>query len=179
MDEDKYNDLIEKVNSGKLQLGIDRAVARQFYMDIPISKVENETGEAPYFQKMLVWFMFLASWSTLLISIILSIVVWQWWSLIVICSSFVVYSLNISISSLPHSRFRGLSILLTLAIGTLFADIFSSPFISWYLVAVFFSLWAYRVVYLVAVGLLREFVLRNHRAFEFMQDYIDLREPKC
>jgi hypothetical protein len=66
-----HKNLVELEEQGKILIGIDRSMARKFYTDIPLKKIEEETGEAPYFEKIIVWIAFLFGPISLLASIIL------------------------------------------------------------------------------------------------------------
>jgi hypothetical protein len=176
MNEDEYKDFVAKANSGALLIGIDRATARQFYMDIPLSKIEEETGEAPYFQKMIVWSAYLAAPIALLASFALAVFALRWWAAIAIPLSVVVYFVYSAQSSMPSRGMLGISLLLALASGIFFTDFFNLPFVTWYAFSIVLALWASRLVYCASTALLRAFVLRNIRAFEFMAEHIHMRE---
>lgn len=178
MTENEYKTLVEQVYSNALQIGIDRAVARRFYTHIPLYKIKEETGETPYFAKMVVWFAFLSAPVALIASFILSVLAFHWWAALAIPLSIVIYSLYYGQSSMPHGGILWISALLALAIGSIFTRIFSSHFAPWYFIAFNFSLWASRLVYIAAKMLLMAFVLRNQRAFEFMGEDIHIREAQ-
>jgi hypothetical protein len=44
----KHREIVQLEEQGRLIIGVDRVMARKFYIDIPISRIEKETGEAPY-----------------------------------------------------------------------------------------------------------------------------------
>jgi len=178
MNESEYKIFVEQAYSGALLIGIDRAVARRFYTDIPLSKIEEETGEAPYLEKMVVWFAFLSAPVALLASFVLSVLAFQWWAVLAIPLSIVVYFIFSGQASMPRGGMLDISVLLALAIGSLFTDFIASPFASWYFIAVTFSLWASRLLYCVATAFLRAFVLRNQRALEFMGENVHIREAQ-
>lgn len=176
MDEEEYRDFVSQVNSGVLLVGVDRAFARKFYTDIPLSKIIEETGEVPYFEKLVVWLAFLSAPITLLASCILSVLAFRWFAILVIPVSIIVYFFFSGQSSMPGRGMLGISILLALAVGTLFTNLFSSQFVPLYLIAAVFSLWASRLVYCAAKTFILNFVLRNQRALEFIRDHIQVRQ---
>lgn len=178
MTEEEYKGFVAKVNSGEFLIGIDRAIARKFYTDISLVKIEEETGEAPYFEKMVVWFAFLAAPIALFASFALSVLAFRWWAIIAVPLSGVVYFWFSGQSSMPGRGMLGITILLALAVGSLFTEFFTSRFAPWYLFAVVFAFWASRLVYCAATTLLRGFVLRNQRALEFMIEHIHIREAE-
>jgi hypothetical protein len=178
MNQNEYKAFVAKVYSGSLLIGIDRAIARKFYTDFPLSKIEEETDEAPYFEKMVVWFAFLSAPIALLVSFVLSVLAFQWWAVLIIPLPVVVYFIFSGQSSMPRRGMLGISILLAFTIAILFSRFFTSPFVPWYLIAVVFALWASRLVYCAATAMLRAFILRNQRALEFMQQHIQVKDAE-
>ena len=178
MTESEYKTFVEQADSGELLIGIDRALARKFYTDIPSSKIEEETGERPYFEKMVVWFAFLSAPIALLASFVLAVLAFQWWAALAIPLSIVIYFGFYGQSSMPRGGMLGVSLLLALAISSLFIGFFSAPFPPWYFITVSYSLWATRLLYCAATVLLRAFVLRNQRALEFMSEHIQIRKTQ-
>ena len=55
----EYEEVKELEAKGRLLIGIDRPMARKFYTDISASKIAENTGEKPYFEKTIVWLAFL------------------------------------------------------------------------------------------------------------------------
>lgn len=178
MTESEYKTFVEQAYSGALMIGIDRSVARKFYTDIPLSKIVEETGEAPYFEKMVVWFAFLSAPISLLGSFVLSVLAFYWWAALAIPLSMLIYSIFSGQSSMPRGGMLGISVLLALAIGSLFTHLFASPFTPWYFAVATFSLWASRLLYSTSTAFLRAFVLRNQRALEFVGEHIHIREAQ-
>lgn len=152
MTEDEYKEFVAQANSGALLIGVDRAVARKLYADIPLSRIQEETGEAPYFEKMVVWFAWLSAPLALLASFVLSVLAFRWWTALAIPLSVVVYFVFSGQSSMPRRGMLGISILLALAVGSLFTDFFTSRLAPWYFIAVVFSFWASRLVYSAATA---------------------------
>lgn len=178
MTESEYKTFVDQVYSGALLIGIDRSIARKFYIDIPMIKIKEETGEAPYFEKFVVWFAFLSAPIALLASFVLSVFAFHWWAAIAIPLSIFIFFVFWRQSSMPRGGMLGVSLLLALVIGSLFTNFYASPFAHWYLISVTFSLWALRLLYCVATSFLLLFVLRNQRALEFMGEHIRIREAQ-
>ena len=131
MTADEYKEFVAQVNSGALLIGVDRAIARKFYTDIPLSKIEEETGEAPYFEKMVVWFAFLSAPIAFLASLVLSVLALRWWAAVAIPFFILAYFVFSGQSSMARRGMLSISILLALAVGSLFAR-FSSQIVCWY-----------------------------------------------
>jgi hypothetical protein len=175
MTDKEYKDLVGQVNSGALLVGVDRAVARRFYTDVSLSRIEEETGEAPYLEKMVIWLAYLTSPISLLASVVLSILAFSWWAVLAIPASVGIYLFWAGQSSMPQRGMLVVSILLAVAIGSLFMPFFTSPFICWYLIAMVYALWSSRLTYCAATTSLLGFVLRNQRAFEYMAEDIRVK----
>ena len=176
MTEDEYKAFVAHAKSGTLLIGIDRAFARRFYTDVPLTRIKEETGEAPYFEKIVVWFAFISAPIALLASFILSVLAFRWWAVLAIPLSAIVYFGFAGDSSRGQTRMLGVSIVLALAIASLFTNFFSSQSVPWYATAVAFAFWAQRLVYCGATTLLRAFILRNQRALEFTREHIAVKE---
>ena len=176
MTEDEYKALVAHANSGALLIGVDRAFARKFYTDVPLAKIKEETGEVPYFEKIVVWFAFISAPIALFASLTLSALAFRWWAVLAIPLSAIVYFVFAAESSRGQTRMLGVSIVLALAIASLFTNFFSSQSVPWYATAVAFAFWAQRLVYCGSATLLRAFILRNQRALEFTREHIVVKE---
>ena len=124
---------------------------------------------------MVVWFAFLSAPIAFLASLVLSVLALRWWAAVAIPFFILAYFVFSGQSSMARRGMLSISILLALAVGSLFAR-FSSQIVCWYLIAVVFALWASRLVYWTAAAFLRAFVLRNQRALEFMSEHIHVKE---
>jgi hypothetical protein len=176
MTDEEYQAMVAKIQSGSLLIGIDRSIARKLYTDIPLSRIEVETGETPYFEKMVVLGAFVAGPASLLASFVMAFLAFGWWAALSIPVSIVVYFGFTGASSMPGQGMAGLSMLLALTLVGLYWDWFPSGYIAWYVMMVLFALWNARLVYVAATYFIRAFVVRNLRAYEFLASYIHLRE---
>ncbi|HXH24686.1 MAG TPA: hypothetical protein VNI78_05515, partial [Vicinamibacterales bacterium] len=61
MNDAEYTALVQSAYDGRALIGVDRVFARRLYTDVPTSAIENATGEAPYLEKLVVWFAFVAA----------------------------------------------------------------------------------------------------------------------
>lgn len=177
MTEPEYKAIVERIRSGSLLMGIDRASARQFFTDYPISEIEAKTGEPPYCEKGIVVGAFIFAPLALLISLILAIFAFKWWAILVIVASIGLFAFYYSISSVPTKTDMWLiTLLLLAAIICHLMRVIPSLLISWYFIALFSSFWASRFLYSSATVFLRSFLLRNQAAFELFEDHIVLRD---
>jgi hypothetical protein len=171
----EHKEVIELEEQGKLLIGVDRVMARKFYTDIPISKIEEETGESPYFEKMIVWLSFLFGPIALFSSIVLGFLAFGWWGVICLFLCPIVYFTYSSSSVRGGSKLIGITIFLFISAGIHFFGNLNIFWVTLFVCAFLFSLWCVRVLYCSATLLLRCFVIRNRRAFEYLSDYLTLR----
>src|SRR5713101_596519 len=101
MTDEEYQALISRVHSGSLLIGVDRSMARKFYTDVPLSRIAAETGETPYFEKMVVLGAFVGGPVSLLASFIMAVLAFRWWAALAIPVSIVVYIVFTAASSMP------------------------------------------------------------------------------
>jgi hypothetical protein len=172
----EHKEVIELEKQGKLLIGVDRAMARKFYTNIPISKIQEETGETPYFEKTIIWFAFLFGPIALITCIVLGFFAFSWWgiSCMVLCP--VAYFMYSSSSVLGDSKLTGITLLLFISIAIHFFGNLRTPWISGFISIFLLSLWCERLLYCASTFLLRAFVIRNARAFEFLSDYLVIRQ---
>ena len=176
MSDEEYQALIARIQSGSLLIGVDRSMARKLYTDVSLSRIEAETGEAPYFEKMVVLGAFVGGPVSLLASFFMAVLAFGWWAALAIPVSIVVYAVFAGASSMPKQGMAGVSVLLALALLGLYLDWLPSDYIAWYTVLALLSLWNARLVYAAATHFIRAFVVRNRRAYEFLAPHIHLRE---
>jgi hypothetical protein len=176
MTDEEYQALVSRIQSGSLLIGVDRSMARKLYTDVSLSRIEAETGEAPYFEKMVVLGAFVGGPVSLLASFVMAGLAFRWWAVLAIPVSIVVYFVFTGASSMPKQGMAAVSVLLALALLGLYLDWFPSDYIAWYAVLVLFALWNARLVYAAATHFVRAFIVRNRRAYEFLAPHIHLRE---
>jgi len=172
----EHKELIELEQQGKLLIGVDRAMARKFYTDILIATIEEKTGEAPYFEKMTVWFAFLFGPIALISSIVLGFLAFGWWGVICLLLCPIVYFTYSSSSVMGSSKLTGITILFLIAVGVHFFGNLNSPWVTGFAGVFLFSLWCIRLLYCSVTLLLRNFVIRNERAYDYLSDYLVIRQ---
>ena len=175
MTDDEHKQIAADFYHGKVLFGLDRMVARQFFMDIPFRIIEEKTGEAPYLEMFTVWALLIAGHLGLVLSWVLAFVAFGWWSALLIPGSLVVYFIFTGHSSLPGHGLLGITIALAASVAAAVVDVFPSRAIGWYFVVLLLSLWAARSVYSAAWHFVRAFVLRNGKAYEMLSSRIDIR----
>ena len=176
MTEEEYQALVARIQSGSLLIGVDRSMARKLYTDVSLSRIADETGEAPYFEKMVVLGAFVGGPLALLASFVMAVLAFRWWAALAIPASTIVYFVFAGASSMHKQGMAGVSVLLALALLSLYLGWFHSDYVGWYAALVAFALWNARLVYAAATHFIRAFVVRNRRAYEFLAPHIHLRE---
>lgn len=176
MTDEEYQALVARIQSGSLLIGVDRSMARKLYTDVSLSRIEAETGEAPYFEKTVVLGAFVGGPVSLLASFIMAVFAFGWWAALAIPVSIVVYFVFAGASSMPKQGMAGVSMLLVLALLSVYLSWLPSDYIAWYVALILFALWNARLVYAAATHFIRAFVIRNRRAYEFLAPHIHLRE---
>ena len=171
----EHKELIELEQQGKVLIGVDRAMARKFYTDIPISIMEEETGETPYFEKMIVWLAFLIGPISLVASLVLAFFALSWWGVICVFLCPFVYFIYSSSSVKGDSRMVGITIFFIVVTCVHFLGVFDVPWITGFATVFLFSLWCVRLLYCSSTLLLRSFVIRNARAFQYLSEYLVIR----
>jgi len=166
--------LVKQESAGSILLGVDRAHARQFYTDISVRVVEEQTGEAPYFEKMTVWLSLIGSIVALLVSFWFAILAFRWWSVIVIPVALMLWLLYASRSTAGTSRLLGSTVVVAGVVALHFLRPDAQRFTP-FLLSLALALWLYRFVYISATHFLRSFIIRNHRAFTYVHEFITIR----
>ena len=168
MTDTEHNELVKLAESGKIIIGVDRTAARKLFTDVPLSTIQEKTGEIPYFEKSLLMSVFICGPVALITSVVLAFIAFGWWGLIPLLLCPIVYFLYQSSSSIGET---GLSLITAFAVATSlvhFAGNFNAPWFTGFVAIFLFSLWCVRLVYVGAAFLYRAFAIRNRKAFEFL-----------
>ncbi len=172
----EFDELVRGEAAGQLLIGVDRAFARRFYTDVSLREIETRTGEAPYVEKMVVYCAFVGGPLVLLASLAQSAWLLGWWSALFIPLAAAVWAGVYGNSARASARMRFISlILVSCAIG--FALSAGSLRVGWGLALTYSAaLWLARLLYVSATSFLRGFVLRNRRAWEWLEEHVVLKE---
>ena len=171
----EHEEIIKLEKQGKLVIGIDRGMARKFYTSVPIARIDEETGEAPYTEKMIVLLSFILGPIAVLASILLGFFAFGWWGIISMVLCPVMYFGYQGTSSRGGSRIIGITIFLLISVGIHFLANLNAPLITGFAVVFIFSLWCARFLYCSSTFFLRAFILRNRKAFEYLSNYFVIR----
>jgi len=170
-----YTNLVKLEKQGKILIGVDRAMARKFYTDISMQKIREETGETPYLEKIIIWFAFLFGPISLLTSIVIGFLAFNWWGIISLLLCPIIYFAYSSSSVRGNSRMIGINILLLVSSGIHFLRVFDVPKITAFVIIFIFSLWLIRLLYCSSTFLLRNFVIRNKKAYQYLSQYLETK----
>src|SRR3972149_6612780 len=129
MTEEEYQALVARIQSGPLLIGVDRSMARKLYTDVSLSRIADETGEAPYFEKMVVLGAFVGGPLALLASFVMAVLAFRWWAALAIPASTIVYFVFAGASSMPKQGMAGGGGLLALSLVWLYLGWVPSAFV--------------------------------------------------
>mgnify|MGYP006436845091 CR=1 FL=1 len=172
------NEDVQLEEQAKFLIGVDRIMARKFYIDIPISEIEEKTGEAPYFEKAIVWFSYLIAPVALISSIILIFIGLRWWGIFGLFICPLIYSKYASSSMVDGSKLIFITLLLLTSLIVHFFGDLNVPWITGAATLFIFALWCVRLLYCSSTYLLRAFVIRNEKAFEWLSKYLVIKDQE-
>ncbi len=170
MNDSDYKTLVESAYDGRVVVGVDRAFARKLYTDVATSAIEEATGEAPYVEKLVVWFAFVAAPVAMLGSTVAAAFAFGWWALVIIPAALVWWMFNKSMSVRGGSPIWFLTLLVVAAVGVHFVKLLPSPWMSGFLALFALAMWCDRLLYWASTFFLRALVLRNRQALEAFAD---------
>lgn len=176
MNEADYKRLVQSAYDGRILIGVDRVFARRLYTDVGLSAIEQATGEAPYLEKLVVWFAFLAAPLAILGSGVMAAVAFRWWAFFIVPVAFLWWMFNRSVSVLEGSSIGFLTLAMIVAVSAHFMNLLPDPWMSGFVATFVFAMWCDRFLYWVSAFFLRAFVLRNQRALEAFREGITIRE---
>lgn len=170
-----HEKLVELDGQGKILIGIDRVTARQFYTGVSIKKIKQETGESPYFEKTIVFGAFLLGPISLLATIILGFRFFNWWGIACLIFCPLIYFVYYGLSVRGNSKMIGISILLLISVCTYSLNFFGVPKITGFVTVFILSLWCARFLYCSSTVLLRNFVIRNEKAYQYLSQHLEIK----
>ena len=170
-----HKDLVDFEKQGKVLIGVDQTMARKFYIHMDIKQIENETGERPYFERIIVVLALLAGPSSLLASLFLGFWFFGWWGIICLIPCPIIYFRYSLYSFRGDSKIVWINILLLASACLYFFDFFKAPQITGLTTIFVFSLWSVSFLYYSSTTFLRNFILRNERAYQYLLPYIVLK----
>lgn len=168
--------VVERARRGELLVGVDRGDARKLYTDVPISVIKEHTGEAPYAEKAIILGAFVGAPVCLVAALVLAGVLLRWWAILAIPVAVLGYIAYWGTSSRGDSR-NGLMGYNVFAMAVLMVlDPLHNRAASSLVLVYVLALWLARFVYTASTSFMRGFVLRNPRAFAWLQDSLVIRE---
>lgn len=173
MTQSEHVELVKQESDGTIRFGIDRAHARQFYTDIPIRVVEEQTGETPYFEKVVVYLCWLGSPVALVVSSWFAVTAFHWWSVLIIPVTLMIWLMHATRSAAGTSRLLGGSLVLAGGVA-LYLFLPGARKFALFLSAFSLALWLHRFLYIGATHFLRSFIIRNHRAFAYLHKCVTI-----
>ena len=175
MNDTEHTELVKLAEAGKILIGVDRAIARKLFTEVPLSRILEMTGEVPYFEKTLVMSAFILGPVALITSVFVAFLAFGWWGLIPLLLCPVVYILYQSSSSLGGAGLSLITVFVVVAgLAHLFGN-FNEPWSTRFITVFLFSLWCARLVYSGATFMYRAFAIRNRKAFEFLSPGLSIK----
>jgi hypothetical protein len=164
-----FAEFAQAVYANRIILGVDPAFARKVYTNLSLSRFAQATGEAPYFEKLVIWFLLMTSALAMLASTAIAVALFRWWSIPLIVVAFLIWLWNKGAASVGGARLTIPSLLLALAVGSYVYRLFSPDLYSILLVAYAYAVWSDRLVYAAACNLFRASVTRNAKAYRALR----------
>ncbi len=170
-----HKEFVESEKQGRLLVGIDRTMARKFYVNVPVRQIENETGERLYAEKTVVILALFAGPVSLLASIVIGFWFFGWWGIISLVICPILY-FSFSASSIRgDAKITWVSLLLVISASIYFFDLFDIKNIAGFSTTFIFSLWSIRFLYYSSTLFLRSFIVRNEKAYQYFLPHLVLR----
>jgi hypothetical protein len=168
--------IVDQVRSGKIRVSVNRRMARKFFTRIPLGLIRKETGESLYFEKALIWTAYLAGPVLLAASIAAAFLAFGLWGFLFLIGGLPVYGLYSTASMRERAGLIPISLILAVTVVTHWFN--AGLYTGWTKFAFLFTgaLWSVRFVYAGSAGLLRLFVLRNAKAFNYLGKYLEIHE---
>lgn len=175
MEPNGYETVVNDWKNGKLTVGVDRGVARAFFMTMSYREFLNETGRDIRPEKLFFNFIYLSSWGSLLVSVILSFIAVKFFGLLAAPILIILFFLNNAISSTGASRLFWPSIFL---IGAAVAVYIIEDISVWTGAAVLlfgYSLWAMRASYIAAAWFYRAVCFTDQKTFCALRESVVIK----
>lgn len=178
MNDTEHRELVKLAETGKILIGVDRTAARKLFTDVPLSTIQEKTGETLYLEKCLVVFAFILSPIALITSLVLAFIAFGWWGLISLLLCPFIY---VGYQSSSSRGGAGLSLItgfvLIAGVVHFFGNI-HAPWSTGFVTVFLFSLWCVRFVYSGATFMYRAFAIRNRKAFEFLSPGLSIKHSE-
>ena len=175
MNDTEHKELVKLAEAGKILIGVDRGAARKLFTDVPLSTIQEMTGETPYFEKTLVMSAFMLGPVALITSVVLAFIAFGWWGLIPLLLCPIVYLLYQGSSSAGGASLSLITAFVVVAGLVHFFGNFNAPWSTGFVAVFLFSLWCVRFVYSGATFMYRAFTVRNRKAFEFLSPGLSIK----
>jgi hypothetical protein len=175
VDLDRFHEVVAAEGRGEIIVGVDRPSARKFYTDVPAAEIRKHTGAVPYIEMAITRGALFGSPICLIVAEILSIRVLGWWSVLAILASVAIWFTVMSSSPRGDSNLAFLTGVLVASFLPLLQGISPSTLA---LTLLGVSLWLARFTYVFSTSIFRGYVLSNPLAFEWLHQYLVIRDAK-
>ncbi|MBE2226848.1 MAG: hypothetical protein IAE93_05885 [Ignavibacteria bacterium] len=162
-----YQTIKDKWNKNEIYIGVEPAIARKFFMYTNHDQVVDTIGESLFIERFFVKLFFILEWLCLPVGFILSIITWQWYSIIIIPVMFLLAFFFNGKASVGKQSIVGVTIL-TLTCFLLAFFINGSTFMFYYFIFLPLPYLFARLVYKSSVFFMRGLVLRNELVYKML-----------
>lgn len=175
MTQEEHAALLADYNAERIQVGIDRIIARKVFHTVSLDIFEEQTHSRPILQKIMVLFSYVLANLFAFMTILLSFVFLKWWGLLVTPMFLLTHIYFWSRSTVSKSRRgkpEGVILFCTALTFGLFLRVEAHCW--WILGSWTASCIARRANYSLATLFLREMVLSNHRSFHLFSSAVNV-----
>ena len=158
-----YQTVARLYHSDKILVGVDRAVARQYFAKFPFSK----WGISPFLSYNLAFLFLLSTW-------ISSFFVFSWWAIGFILVYTFIYMIYLGQSSLGGANLS----LITLCCVCVFVVVIYNKFslmTNFLIISCVMSFWFIRCSYVIAAKCFIQMVLENKSAYDAFKRYLVIK----
>lgn len=165
-----YQDFVKRAESGEILIGIEPALARQFFTDTDHLAIQQEIGEHLFVERFFVKSVWLLEFICLFAGVVASVIALGWYSAVAILLMIIVFFALAGKASMGTQKF-GYAILLVV-ICIFLAYYFRDKEIALvvWLVLLPLPYFFARLTYKLATVFLRALSLRNEKVFNLLYD---------
>lgn len=165
-----YNEIISKVQSGTIIIGIEPAIARKFFTDSDMTHIKRDIGLDLFWESFIIKALIILAFCTLLITEIISIFTLNWYSIAFIPLFFLIYVFYQSkVSFGKQTIWRILIFTIMFWIGN-FVENYTNTLWSLFIFFIPLPFLFIRLVYYVSCCLLRFKSLNSERLFYYLYE---------
>jgi len=170
MDTERHQEFVRQAKQGEILIGIEPAIAREFFTATNRSLIKDEIGESLFIKRLLVKTCWLLEPICLLAGILASIFALKWYSIIAIPIMLIAFFLLGGRASIGRQKIGGavLLIIICVLLAYYFRDK-GTPMIIWLVLLPLPNFFA-RLTYKLATMFLRLLSVKNEKVFNLLYE---------